>query len=271
MVVFTTAGSPVSLVDSNKKSLFDNDGVEWERFPDGDSNYPIKIAYRETRDYVSVIELTREEMKRVIKGPEEMKTPTTVLEMRYYAMSFHARLQRVVDEWPDQKLREILIKAEDTHKNAGDLLEKEAREQLEEEVPAEKPKESPPEATEAHRTPRTARSTPRPRKQEGSVSVALEKASVLLTPKQLEFMERLSECEEWEDQGVTAEFNASSYAEELSDTMNPMSVGAVITTLREKKLLTTEKKRIGAIKCCVFKLTDLGLQVYSKLAGGGKT
>ena len=200
-----------------------------------------------------------------------MRSPTTLDEMRDYIDRCPEYVQEIVNGWPDQKLREILIEAEEHGSNPGWLLErmadKESEKQREPEPEPENPMEATGRPTEAHRAPRTARSTPRRRKQEGSVSVAFGEASVLLTPKQLEFLERLSECPDWETKGVNGEYTASEYAQELSDTMNPMSVGAVLTTLREKSLLQTEKRRVGAIKCCVFKLTNLGVRVYNKLAG----
>lgn len=270
MIVYTTHGSVVSLVDTNKKSLFDNDGVEWVRCPEYDNPDPFAVGYRETKANVSVIKLNKEEVRRIIKGVNAMRTPTTVLEMRYHALDLPVDCQRVIDEWPDQKLREILIEAEEHGSNPGQLLEKMADKELEkEDEPAseeEKPTEATKEATETRVARGTARSTPRSRKQEGSISVALGGISVLLTPKQLEFMERLSECPGWNKEGPAGEYTAAEYAQELSDTMNPMSVGAVLTTLREKHLLTTDKRRVGAIKCCVFKLTDTGIQVYKELA-----
>lgn len=267
MIVNTTNNTTVCIMKSNGKSLFDRDGIEWGRNPRMDDMSKGLIGYTETMDNAVSIQLTRGEMKRIIAGESAIQTPTTVEEMRYFSMDLHPALSRVIDEWSDQKLREILIVAEEGHRNAGDLLEKEARAEIEVETPAEKPAEGPPEATEAHEERRTAKRTPRPRKQEGSVSVALEKASVLLTPKQLEFMERLSECPGWAESGPSGTYVASEYAQELEDTMNPMSVGAVLTTLREKDLLQTKKDRIGGIRCCVFSLTDLGVKVYNKLAG----
>ena len=91
---------------------------------------------------------------------------------------------------------------------------------------------------------------------------------LILTPKQVEFMERLSENEGWDIKGPQGAYYADSYAEALSDTMTPMGVGAMITTLREKGVLTTEYSRVGGCRKCQFTLTELGQQVYDKLAGG---
>ena len=278
MIVRTTTGSIVSLVNTDKQCLYDNDGVKWERYPGMDSLDPYLVSYRETKAFVSVIQLTKEEIKRVINGVHAMQTPTTVEEMRYHALNLPNDYQWIIDQWPDQKLREILMEAEDRHQNPGAVLEakvyavieaEEAAKRAEEE---EKQQNTPEEARKGPEKTRSIlrgyKSTPKRRTQEGSVSVALEDVSVMLTPKQLEFIERLSECPGWKDSGVNGRYIASQYTEELSDTMNPMAVGAVLTTLREKGIVNTEKTRIGGIKCCVFQLTDTGIKIYNYLAGG---
>ena len=277
MVVYTTTGSEVSLVNTNKKSLFDNAGIEWARYPEEDEQDKFLLAYRETKANISVIKLTKEEMKRVINGVHAMNTPITVTEMRYYAMGLPAQYQEVIDQWSDQKLREMLMDAEDHNQNPGAAMEAkvysilcEADRKREEELQAKREAERPrPDTgghTGAHEAPRTARSTPKSRTQKGSLFVALSDITVSLTPKQVEFLERLSECPGFKEDGTAGSYIASQYTEELSDTMNPMSVGAVLTTLREKGILRTEKQRCGGMKCCVFTLTELGVRIYNKLA-----
>lgn len=275
MVVYTDSGTPVNLVNTDKKSLFDGTGVEWARCPDFDTPDPFRLAYRETVNNLSVIRLTKDEIKRVIDGVHAMRTPTTVLEMRYYAENLHHRCRDMIDGWSDQRLREILIEAEDRHQNPGTLLEakayaiidaEDAKKQEEERARTEKAKEGPSEATGAHEARGRYKRTPKRRTQTGSLPVAIRDMTVILTPKQVEFLERLSECPGWEEHGVTGQYVASQYTEELSDTMNPMAVGAVLTTLREKGLLATEKSRMGGIKVCLFKLTDDGIQIYNTLA-----
>ena len=278
MIVYTTDGREVNLVDTDKKSLFDSSGIEWARCPEFDSPDPFLLGYRETRENAQVLKLTKEEMKRVIDGVHAMRTPTTVQEMRAYTLGMSKRFQQIVDEWSDQMLREILIDAEDRHHNPGAALEAKVyaiieaeaaeaiRKQEEERARTREAKEGPSVATGAHEAQRTARSTPKRRTQAGSLLVAFADTTVVLTPKQVEFLERLSECPGWEEQGTEGQYVASQYTEELSDTMNPMAVGAVLTTLREKGLLTTEKSRMGGIKVCLFKLTPTGVGVYNILA-----
>ena len=280
MIVKTTLGRTVPLVDTDKRYLYDNAGVRWERYPEMDCPDPHLLAYRETKTSTSVIQLTKEEVKRTINGVHAMLTPTTVEEMRYHALTLPREYQWIIDQWSDQRLREILIEAEEKHQNPGAMLEAKAHAVIEAEEAAkraqeeqermESHEEAPPRPGKTRSAPGGYRSTPRRRTQEGSLSVAFGDTSVVLTPKQLEFMERLSECPGWKETGTGGEYVASQYAEELSDTMNPMSMGAVLTTLREKGLLATEKSRMGGIKCCVFKLTETGISVYNELAGGRK-
>lgn len=277
MVVKLANGQVVSFVGignegKHGKGLVDENGVEWFRNPAADVSQWNKnlVGYTNSETGCNA-RLTMAEYNRALDGVHALNTPVCLEEMRRYTRNLQQPLRQIVDNWPDQKLREILMDAEDNNQNPGLVLERRAELQWEREHPSEKLTEDTGGYTGAHGAPRTARSTPRPRKQEGSITVALEEGSVLLTPKQLEFMERLSECPGWDKSGTSGEYIAGEYAAELADTMNPMSVGAIVTTLREKHLIVTRKKNIGAIKCCLFKLTDAGVTVYNFLARKGET
>lgn len=270
MVLTTTSGSKVYFVGNDKKCLIDNAGVRWERNSKLDTNN--RAAYTETKQGISTVLLTRQDLVRVTKGIVEMTTPTTLEEMRYYSTRLPGKLRGIIDLWPDQKLREILCDAEEKGKHPGHMMELAAQKELEPnptpKTNAGIPTEASPLASVARKTQGTSSSIPRRRKQEGSVSVVLDGKPVLMTPKQSEFMERLSENPEWNKFGVNGEYIVAVYSEELSDTMSPMSVGAIVTTLREKGLLTTKKVRYDGCKACSFKLTDDGIKVYNELSGG---
>ena len=263
MIVKSNAGTSVSIIRYNGIAVLDRNGDVWERdikyYGDDGS---IKFIHTETKNTITV---TAAEMHRISLGPRAINAVQTVEELRDATHELDPKYRRVVDNWPDQKLREVLIDAEEKSESPIEVMKK-ALGIGEQAAPmTEMPTEASPKPTEKQEAPRGYTSTARSRKQEGSVLVALGDISVLLTPKQLEFMERLSECPGW-DGTPTGEYNASLYAQELEDTMNPMSVGAVLTTLREKHLLQTEKRRVGGVKCCIFKLTDVGIQIYNKLA-----
>lgn len=264
MIVKSNAGTLVSIIGYNGIAVLDRNGGVWERDIKYCGDYgSVRFVHTETKNTITV---TAAEMHRISLGPHAINAVQTVEELRDATRELDPRHRREVDNWPDQKLREILIEAEEKSESPTEVMKK-ALGIGEQATPTTgMPTGASPKPTEKQEAPRGYTSTTRSRRQEGSVLVALEDTSVLLTPKQLEFMERLSECPGW-DGTPTGEYNASLYAQELEDTMNPMSVGAVLTTLREKNLLQTEKRRVGGVKCCIFKLTAVGLQVYGKLAG----
>lgn len=246
MVVVSTDNFRVSIEHTDKKSLFDSRGVEWKRDPSKDQEG--FAAYTESVNNVSTILLDLNQLKVVCGGDRALNTPTTVEEMRYYSRRLHPKRTAIVDKWPDQRLREILIEGEEKGKHPGELMDKYTEDEL--------PKEAPRKPTEEPRTPRRYISTPKTPKR---APVAREGLPVALTAKQLIFMQRLDSYTAWE--GPDSEGIASEYAEEISDELNAMAVGAVITTLRQKGVITTNKTKTG----CYFRLTGLGVEVYNAL------
>lgn len=270
MVVYTTGGSLVSFEHTDHKSLFDRDGVEWERYPEGDVQEPFGCAYRETKNHISYVLLTRDELKRTIAGDAAMNTPTTVMELRYYALHLPKHAQLLVDMWTDQRLREILVKADEKHTSAAKILEQEIEDALPKPEPVKVEQEVPAvtrESTSERVKPKGGtKRPPRGKLQKGGIEGTFHGQRVMLTPKQVEFIERLSENTNWDKEKENGCYLASTYAEELSDTMNPMAVGAVLTTLREKGILHTESFRRDGSKSCVFSLTELGKEIYRAMS-----
>lgn len=175
----------------------------------------------------------------------------TVQEVREWGDRQDLRTMRYIDSLSDQRIRELIQQAEEQGTTVERyilwILMKKA-------TPRELPCEKQPPKKPA----------PKKRKAEGCVTVG----EVLLTSKQLEFMERLSEIPDWQCKGTDGEYIVSEYAGELSDSFTPISVGAIVTTLREKKLIVTQKSRIDGARGCLFQLTDLGKQVYRGLQEG---
>lgn len=272
MIVKTLNGTKVVITRTDRKSLFDDSGAEWIRYPANDDAETGKVGYMNP-DTKEGLAIHRHDMKRILRGNAAILEVTCVEELRWAVTKMPPKIQKLVDQWSDQTMRETLGDAEEKGKDPAEYLLERAFKELEQEEKQSEPEPtredthgSPRKPLGAHGASREYKNT-RKRRQDGSVTLDLGDTTVVLTPKQLEFMERLSECPEW-DGNPTGRYNASEYAQELADTMNPMSVGAVLTTLREKHLLTTEKVKIGAIKSCVFTLTEAGVRVYNKLAGG---
>lgn len=183
----------------------------------------------------------------------------TVKEVRLWAGTQPYSIRNFIDYAKDQKIRELISDADMEGIDVTELIQRM--------VPAPKQKSSKPKPEPKTEKPSQEKPKTRRRVKEGCVTVN----GVVLTPKQLEFMERLPECPEWGKDKENGRYLVSGYAEELSDTMNPISVGAMVTTLREKELLITERVRVDGARGCMFTLTDKGKQVYRSLAGVYKT
>lgn len=267
MLVRTTTGRLISIVKNDHGALVDATGARWCRRGSLDS--PGHAAYSTSANGGGeVIQFTKSELVRICKGTNAIQTPTTVEELRVATVDFEPEAAALAAEKPDQWFREVLIKAEETGKNphslAGHLLSDELGRGKPKEVPLEA-SPLPPVTREEHTRYKRA---PRAKLQPGGFEDTFEGKRVLLTPKQTEFMERLEEYENWESGNHGKWLYVDLYAECLSDTMPPMSVGAMITTLREKGVIRTEYSKVGGRKICRFQLTELGQYVYNKLSSG---
>lgn len=266
MLSRTTTGKLISIVENDHGTLIDSTGVEWRRRGSLDS--PGHAAYSASiRGDEEVIQFTKGELVRICKGTRAIQTPITVEELRVMVSNtMEPEAQALAAEKPDQWFREAMIKAEETDQNpyslAGHLLLDELDQRKSEEVPPE----ALPVASVAPKEPTKGKSTTRGKLQPGGHEDTFEGKRVLLTPKQVEFVRRISEIEEMYHCDTGTWYPADVYTECLSNTMSPTSVGAMITTLREKGVIRTEYSKVGGRKICRFQLTELGQYVYNKLS-----
>lgn len=258
--------SQVNIVDNIDGVLVDSAGTRWVRDPKYDEEGK-SAAFSPDTDGVDlrVMHLDLPQLKRACKGTRAIQTPTTTDELRAATESMGPEAAALAAEKPDQWFREVMIKAEETCQNpsslAGHLLMDELNQRKSEEVPPE----ALPVASVAPKEPTKGKSTARGKLQPGGFEDTFEGKRVLLTPKQVEFMKRVGENETWEQDDRGKWFYGDHYAECLSDTMSPMSVGAMITTLREKGVIRTEYARVDGRRVCKFQLTELGTFVYNRL------
>lgn len=265
MLSRTTTGKLISIVENDRGTLIDSTGIGWRRMGSLDS--PGHAAYSTSiSGDGEVIQFTKDELVRICKGTRAIQTPTTVEELRVATTDFGPEAEALAAEKPDQWFREVLIKAEETGKNPHSL----ACHLLLDELDRGKPKEEPPEASPLPPVTREEHTrykrTPRAKLQPGGHEDTFEGKRVLLTPKQVEFMKRIGEIEETYHYDTGTWYPADVYTECLSNTMSPTSVGAMITTLREKGVIRTEYSKVGGRKICRFQLTELGQYVYDKLS-----
>lgn len=269
MLVRTTSGKLIHIVRNENGLLRDATGLGWTRR--GDLDQPGHAAYSATTaEGVRMdIQFTRDDLVRICKGTRAIQTPTTVEELRVMVSdTMEPEAKALAAEKPDQWFRGVIIKAEETNQNPYSLAGHLLLDELDQRKPKEAPPEASPLAQETRKAPPQYKRTPRAKLQPGGHEDTFEGKRVLLTPKQVEFMERISEIEETYPSDTGTWYPADVYTECLSDTMSPMSVGAIITTLREKGVIRTEYSKVGGRKICRFQLTELGQYVYNKLSSG---
>ena len=264
MLVRTTNGKLISIVSNGNGVLTDAGGTKWRRRGSLDS--PGHAAYSTSvNGDGEVIQFTKDELVRICKGTRAIQTPTTPEELRADTAFMEPEAAALAAEKPDQWFREVLFKAEETSQNPSSLAGHLLMDELDRRKPKEVPTEASPLAQETRKAPPQYKRAPRAKLQPGGFEDTFEGKRVILTPKQTEFMERLEENETWERGDPSKWFCGDHYAECLSDTMPPMSVGAMITTLREKGIIRTEYTHIDGRRVCKFQLTELGVLVYNKL------
>lgn len=265
MLSRTTTGKLISIVENDHGMLIDSTGVGWRRRGSLDS--PGHAAYSTSANGGGeVIQFTKDELVRICKGTRAIQTPTTVEELRVATTDFGPEAAALAAEKPDQWFREVMIKAEETDQNPYSLAGHLLLDELDRRKPEEVPPEALPVASVAPKEPTKGKSTARGKLQPGGHEDTFEGKRVLLTPKQVEFMKRIGEIEEMYHCDTGTWYPADVYTECLSNTMSPTSVGAMITTLREKGVIRTEYSKVGGRKICRFQLTDLGQYVYNKLS-----
>lgn len=268
MLSRTTTGKLINIVRNESGLLWDATGLGWLRR--GDLDHPGHAAYSATTaEGVRMdIQFTKDELVRICMGTRAIQTPSTVEELRASTADFEPEAAALAAEKPDQWFREILSKAGETSQNPASLMGHMLMDELDHRKPEESPVEASPLTQEARKGPPQCKRAPRAKLQPGGFEDTFGGKRVLLTPKQVEFMERLGENETWEQDDSGIWYYGDHYAECLSDTMSPMSVGAMITTLREKGVIRTEYGKVGGNKVFRFQLTDLGQYIYNKLSSG---
>lgn len=278
MLASTENGFEISIISGKNGVLHDTAGRDWTR--DAEKDRDEKAAFSSADMTIGLLLLDKCQLVRVCKGDRAIQQVTTVAEVRDFASRLDNPTRDVIDGWSDQRIREIMAECED---NGGAVINSvlaAANKELEELWKTEREAQEGPEEThetgegtgvpspspEAKKRPRKAKKS---RSRDHAFMTEVDGQKINLTTKQVEFLERLSENPTWKIFGVKGIYHSDSYADELSDTMTPMAVGAMITTLREKGLLETNMVRSDGKKVCAFKLTVAGAQVYNDLCRRG--
>lgn len=105
----------------------------------------------------------------------------------------------------------------------------------------------------------------------GGMEFAEDGISVVLTEKQVKFIQRLPQSAHWE-RGLDSALWIEVLCDELCDEMGPMTVGAMVSTLREKHLLIVgvgqyAEEGSKGHKAKYFEFTETGKNVAAKVLG----
>lgn len=87
---------------------------------------------------------------------------------------------------------------------------------------------------------------------------------VTLTEKQVKFI-RLLPRDDFYEQGLDSALWIDVLCDTLADEFNPMALGAMVSTLREKHLISVGVQKVNGKKCKFFGFTELGKKVAREL------
>lgn len=116
---------------------------------------------------------------------------------------------------------------------------------------------------------KTANETVKKTKKKSKKNVAFtfedaEEGTITLTEKQVKFI-RLLPNDDFYEQGLDSHLWIDVLCDTLADEFNPMALGAMVSTLREKHLIAVGAQKVNGKKCKFFGFTELGKRVAREL------
>ena len=106
-----------------------------------------------------------------------------------------------------------------------------------------------------------AKKVKKPRK---SRDIAFEYEGLTLTKKQVTFITAITK-DDFYEHGLDSTLWIDCLCDTVADIFNPMAVGAMVSTLREKELIYVDVDRINGKKCKFFGFTPLGKRIAKEL------
>lgn len=101
-------------------------------------------------------------------------------------------------------------------------------------------------------------------KKRAKKNVAFEFEGTTLTEKQVKFL-RLLPNDDFFENGLESTLWIDVLCDTLAGEFNPMALGAMVSTLREKDLIYVAEERVNGRKCKYFGFTEDGKQVAREL------
>lgn len=159
------------------------------------------------------------------------------------------------------------IELEDDTNAIAEYSAEMAQEEAKEDAEDTQNTEAPAPASDAKKTPKKAKKNTRKKKvQVGGFEFQEGEVHLILTSKQVDFIKHLPDTCFWQD-GL----NSTPWVDCLCDDIGgqfegkPMTVGAMISTLREKKVLVVSIGKYDNKKSKYISLTELGQRVATEL------
>jgi hypothetical protein len=108
---------------------------------------------------------------------------------------------------------------------------------------------------------KSEKKTSKPRK---SKDVAFEGAGITLTAKQVDFIKMMPNDDFYEN-GLDSTLWIDVFCDTVADKFSPMAVGAMVSTLKEKHLITVTVERVNGKKSKYMAFTETGKEVAKQL------
>ena len=93
----------------------------------------------------------------------------------------------------------------------------------------------------------------------------LQKTTITLTAKQVAFIKRMPE-DDFYEHGLDSTLWIDVFCDTVADQFNPMAVGAMVSTLREKNIFFTSEQKVNGKKSKYIGFTEFG-KVVAKALG----
>lgn len=122
-------------------------------------------------------------------------------------------------------------------------------------------------ASDAKKIPKKAKKSTRKKKvQVGGFEFQEGEVHLILTPKQVDFLKHLSDSPFWQ-RGVQSTLWIDDLCDEITGQFEnkPMTVGAMVSTLREKGVLAVAIGNLGNKKSKYIELTDFGQRIATRI------
>ena len=101
----------------------------------------------------------------------------------------------------------------------------------------------------------------KPRK---SKDIAHESNGITLTAKQVAFIKAMPN-DDFYEHGLESALWVDCFCDTVADIFNPMAVGAMVSTLREKGIIIVRQDKVNGKRCKYMQFTELGMEVAKEL------